>query len=82
MYKKQKKLKRPVIKELVAAVKTFRKTEKKFDLLKQKSDINFKKLYDSCKPLTKTQLQSTINQIQKVAKNNQIKIKNDSTKNL
>ena len=38
MYKKQKKLKRPIIKELVAAVKTFRKTEKKFDLLKQKKE--------------------------------------------
>ena len=53
MYKKQKKLKRPVIKELVAAVKTFRKTEKRLNLLKQKSDINLKKLCDSCKPLHK-----------------------------
>ena len=80
MYKKEKKLKRPIIKELVAAVKTFRKTEKKFDLIKQKSDINFKKLCDSCKPLTKTQLLSNINQIQKVAKNTQIKIKNENQK--
>ena len=38
MYKKQKKLKRPVIKELVAAVKTFRKTEKRLNLLKQKNE--------------------------------------------